>query len=84
MKLRELFEEDGDIEMDPTRGAGYSDTSKPERGKLTTYLLRRKAEKNNPTDGDDTAPDGTTTDSSTGDDPDNREKGAGLQGGPSV
>lgn len=85
MKLEDLFEDDDEFDLDATKGAGYSDDSKPEKGKLSTYLLRRKAEKNNPVDGDDTRPDDSTTaDMEQGDDPDNKEKGAGLKGGPSL
>ena len=80
MKLADLFEDDKEeMELDPTKGAGYTDDSKPERGKLTTYLLRRKADKNNPRRGDDTKPDDSTTDRSPGDDPDHLRLGAGLK-----
>ena len=79
MKLEELFEEDKEeMELDPTKGAGYPTDSKPEKRKLSTVLLRRKAEKNNPRPGDDTKPDNSTTTRSPGDDPDAHRHGAGL------
>ena len=47
MKLQDLFEDEDEFDLDATAGAGYKDTGQREKGKLSTYLLRRKAEKNN-------------------------------------
>lgn len=70
MKLIELARPNiGGTVVEPAEGGGYEDTTQPEKGRLSTYLLRRKSEKNNPKVGDDTAPD-NKTDGDTGDDPD--------------
>lgn len=79
MKLAELFETEEKIDIDATKGAGYKGNNKRDKNKLTTYLLRRKAEKSNPKYGDDTKPDNTTTTTDVGDDPDEKRYGAGLQ-----
>ena len=78
MKLSDLFEEDREeMELDPTRGAGYKDDAPAEKRRLSTHLLRRKAEKNNPVPDDTHLPE-PNTNTDTGDDPDS-EKGQGLQ-----
>lgn len=85
MKLKELVEgpehntDDLASDMDPTQGGGFKSDGKTDKRKLTSHYLRRKAEKNNPLPGDNTAPDNSTTGNSNGDDPDDSHWGAGLQ-----
>ena len=79
MKLKELFEDEDGMELDPTKGGGYKDDGQKEKTKLISKLLRRKSDKNNPQDGDDGGPEGLGTDTEVGDDPDDERLGAGLQ-----
>lgn len=77
MKLKDLFEEEGD--MDATQGAGFPDKQKKEKRKLSSHFLRRKAEKSDSPGDAPMRPLGQKPVNNVGDDPDHKRLGAGLR-----
>ncbi len=81
MKLKELFEDDDGMELDPTAGGGYKDNNRKDKTNIVSKLLRRKSDKNNPQDGDIGGPKRKGSDNEVNDADGDKRLGQGILSG---
>ena len=81
MKLKDLFEDDDGMDLDPTKGGGYKDDGQKDKTKIVSKLLRRKSDKNNPQDGDIGGPKRKGSDNEVNDIEGDKRLGQGILSG---